>query len=68
VTVVYEVPGMVLTLRGRASQSGAKGDLIAVVNPQSKKVLQAQVVAPGQVSVAAATPGPLAAATPPSRP
>ncbi len=68
VTVVYEVPGMVLTLRGRASQSGGKGDLIAVVNPQSKKVLQAQVVAPGQVSVAAATPGPLAAATPPSRP
>jgi flagellar basal body P-ring formation protein FlgA len=68
VTVVYEVPGMVLTLRARAGQGGGKGDLIAVVNPQSKKVLQAQVVAPGQVSVGGAIPGPLASAMPPARP
>jgi flagella basal body P-ring formation protein FlgA len=61
VTIVYEVPGMVLTLRGRASASGALGDTIAVVNPQSNKTLQGQVVAPGKVSVNAPLPGRIAA-------
>jgi flagella basal body P-ring formation protein FlgA len=57
ITVVYEVPGMTLSLRGRASESGAQGDTINVVNPQSKKTLQGQIVAPGRVSVSAAVPG-----------
>jgi flagellar basal body P-ring formation protein FlgA len=61
VTIVYEVPGMVLTLRGTASAAGAQGDIIAVVNPQSKKILQAQVIAPGKVSVSAPLPGRVAA-------
>jgi flagellar basal body P-ring formation protein FlgA len=61
VTIVYEVPGLTLTLRGSASASGAQGDIIAVVNPQSKKTLQAQVVAPGKVSVSAPLPGRIAA-------
>lgn len=60
VTIVYEVPGMVLTLRGRANEAGAEGDTIAVTNPQSKKILQAQVVAPGKVTVSAPMPGPVA--------
>ena len=60
VTIVYEVPGMVLTLRGTASAAGAQGDMIAVVNPQTKKILQAQVVAPGKVSVSAPLPGRIA--------
>jgi flagellar basal body P-ring formation protein FlgA len=61
VTIVYEVPGMVLSLRGTASAAGAQGDYIAVVNPQSKKTLQAQVIAPGKVSVSAPLPGRIAA-------
>ncbi|HEX2727943.1 MAG TPA: flagellar basal body P-ring formation chaperone FlgA, partial [Beijerinckiaceae bacterium] len=65
VTIVYEVPGMTLSLRGRASESGAQGDTINVVNPQSKKTLQGQIVAPGRVSVSAALPGRIAAATQP---
>ncbi len=60
VTIVYEVPGMILTLRGRANEAGAQGDVVAVVNPQSKRVLQATVVAPGKVAVQAAMPGPVA--------
>jgi flagella basal body P-ring formation protein FlgA len=68
VTIVYEVPGMLLTLRGRASAAGAQGDTISVVNPQSKKTLQAQVVAPGKVSVSAALPGLMAANLAGSRP
>lgn len=53
VTAVYESPGMVLSMRARASEAGALGDVIAVVNPGSKKVLQANVVGPGKVSVRA---------------
>jgi flagella basal body P-ring formation protein FlgA len=64
VTAVYEVPGLTLTLRARASEAGAQGDVIAIVNPQSKKVLQATVVAPGQVAVSATTIGRVAAAAP----
>ncbi len=67
VTIVYEVPGLVLTLRGRTNEAGAQGDVIAVVNPQSKRVLQAQVVAPGKVSVSAPLPGPVASAVQPAR-
>jgi flagella basal body P-ring formation protein FlgA len=63
VTIVYEIPGMTLTLRGRASEAGAQGDTIAVENTQSKRTLQAQVVAPGRVSVSAPVPGPMASIT-----
>jgi flagella basal body P-ring formation protein FlgA len=62
VTIVYETPGLMLTLRGRANEAGAQGDTIAVVNPQSKKVLQATVTGPGRVSVGAMAPGPVATA------
>jgi flagella basal body P-ring formation protein FlgA len=68
VTIVYEVPGMTLTVRGSASASGAQGDMIPVVNPQSKKTLQAQVVAPGKVSVSAPLPGRMAAHVSTARP
>jgi flagella basal body P-ring formation protein FlgA len=61
VTIVYEAPGIMLTLRGRASDSGAEGDTIAVVNPQSKKTLHGQVIAPGKVSVSAPLIGRMAA-------
>jgi flagella basal body P-ring formation protein FlgA len=64
VTVVYEIPGMTLTLRARATEAGAQGDTIGVLNIQSKKTLQATVVGPGKVAVSAATPGALAAAQP----
>ena len=68
VTIVYESPGLTLTLRGRANEAGAQGDLIAVTNPQSKKALQATVVAPGRVSVGAALPGRVAVHAAPARP
>lgn len=63
VTVFYEIPGMTLTLRGKASEAGAQGDTIAVVNPQSKKILQATVIGPGKVAVTAAPVGRVALAT-----
>jgi flagella basal body P-ring formation protein FlgA len=65
VTVFYEIPGLTLTLRARATEAGAQGDTIGVLNLQSKKTLQATVVAPGKVAVSAVTPGTLAAAQSP---
>lgn len=50
VLVVYEVPGLSLTLRGRASDAGAMGDTIAVFNPQSKRTVQATVIGPGKAA------------------
>lgn len=64
VTAVYEIPGLVLTLRARADQAGALGDVITVTNPQSKRTLQGQVVAPGRIAVGAPVPGPVASAGP----
>jgi flagellar basal body P-ring formation protein FlgA len=52
VTVFYEVPGISLTLRGQAQDSGALGDTINVVNTQSKRVMQAVVTGAGRVAVA----------------
>ena len=63
VTVVYETPGMTLTMRAKAQDGGASGDSVTIVNPQSKKALQAVVIGPGKVSVSAAPPGRMAAAT-----
>jgi flagella basal body P-ring formation protein FlgA len=64
VTVVYEAPGMMLTMRAKAAEAGALGDTVSITNPQSKKALQAVVIGPGKVSVSVAPPGRLAAAQP----
>jgi flagellar basal body P-ring formation protein FlgA len=55
VTIVYQAPGLVLTLRGVAQEGGAIGDSIGVLNAESKRVVQAQVTAPGRVTVSAVT-------------
>jgi flagella basal body P-ring formation protein FlgA len=53
VTMVYEVPGIVLTLRGKAMEGGAQGDTINVTNPQTKRVMQAVISGPGKVMIGA---------------
>jgi flagella basal body P-ring formation protein FlgA len=55
VTIVYEAPGITLTLRGQAQESGALGDTISVLNIESKRVVQAVVSGPDRVSVGAVT-------------
>jgi flagella basal body P-ring formation protein FlgA len=54
VTIVYELPGLSLTLRGQAQDTGALGDTINVANTQTKRVVQGIVTGPGRVSVTAA--------------
>lgn len=72
VTLIYEIPGLYLTGRGKAVDSGTEGDIVNVVNLQSKRTVQGVVTGPGQVSVV--TPGPrlttaaLATSEPPAAP
>jgi len=66
VTLVYEVPGITLTVRGKAAEGGAEGDMISVLNEQSKRTVQGVVVGPGRVSISTGSPR-LAANLPPSR-
>ncbi|MGL5166331.1 MAG: flagellar basal body P-ring formation chaperone FlgA [Afipia sp.] len=56
ITLIYEAPGLYLTGRGKAVDSGTEGDVVNVVNLQSKRTIQGVVIGPGQVSVMAAGP------------
>lgn len=51
ITVVYENEGISLALQGKAMASASVGDTLTVQNIQSKKVLQAVAVGPGQAVV-----------------
>jgi flagella basal body P-ring formation protein FlgA len=53
VTLHYEVPGIVLTMRGKALDSGAEGDMVSVLNINSKRTIQGMVTGPGRVTVLA---------------
>ncbi|HEX3503057.1 MAG TPA: flagellar basal body P-ring formation chaperone FlgA [Xanthobacteraceae bacterium] len=55
VTIVYQAPGITLTLRGQAQDSGALGDTISVLNVESKRVVPGIVAGPGRVTVKAVT-------------
>lgn len=65
VTLVYQVPGISLTVRGKAVEAGAEGDTISVVNETSKRTLQAVVIGPNRVVLSPTTPR-LAANLPPA--
>lgn len=56
VMLLYEVPGIVLTARGKAEENGAIGEVINITNVQSKRIIQAIVTGPGQVTVTSLTP------------
>jgi len=60
VSVTYATGGLHLTLRGKANESGALGDMISVLNPQSKKTLFATVTGPGTVAISSDVPAPVA--------
>lgn len=64
VTLVYEVPGITLTVRGRATQGGAEGDVISVLNEQSKRTVQGVVAGPGRVVISTRGPRLVANLTP----
>ncbi len=51
VTVFLRHNGLSLTMTGRALSDGGRGDLIAIMNQQSKRTIQAEVIGQDQVAV-----------------
>lgn len=65
VTLIYESAGLYLTVRGKAVESGTEGDVVNVLNLQSKRTVSGTVTGRGQVSVSVATPRVVTAAAAP---
>jgi len=55
VTVIFRSAALQVAGRGIAQQPGAVGDLVAVLNPQSKRTVHATVTGLGRVEVSAPT-------------
>jgi flagellar basal body P-ring formation protein FlgA len=53
VTLTYEATGLYLTIRGKALESGTEGDVVSVLNLQSKRTVSGVVSGRGQVTVSA---------------
>src|SRR4030081_547135 len=62
VTLIYDVTGLYLTIRGKALEGGAEGDVVSVLNLQSKRTGTGGVIGRGQVAISVATPRPAATA------
>jgi len=56
VTLIFQAPGISLTVRGTAMDPGTEGDVINVMNTQSKRQIQGVVTGPGQVTVSSGRP------------
>jgi flagellar basal body P-ring formation protein FlgA len=56
VTLIYETAGLYLTVGGKALEGGTQGDVVNVLNLQSKRTVSAVVVGRNQVAIAVATP------------
>jgi flagella basal body P-ring formation protein FlgA len=65
VTLVYEATGLYLTIRGKALEGGTEGDVVSVLNLQSKRTVSGVVSGRGLVSVSPAAPRPANAPAPP---
>jgi len=56
VTLVYESTGLYLTMRGKALDGGTEGDVVNVLNLQSKRTVSGVIIGRGQVAISVATP------------
>jgi len=59
VTVIYQSAGLYITARAKALDNGTEGDVISVLNPQSKRTVTGIVTGRAQVTVQIATPEPV---------
>ena len=58
VTLIYESPGLYLTVRGKSIENGTEGDVVSVMNLQSKRTVSGVVTGRGQVSITVPMPRP----------
>jgi flagella basal body P-ring formation protein FlgA len=56
VTLIYESSGLYLTIRGKALEGGAEGDVVNVLNLQSKRTVSGVVIGREQVAISVAAP------------
>jgi flagella basal body P-ring formation protein FlgA len=56
VILIYEAPGIYLTMRGKALENGTEGDVVNVMNLQSKRTLSGTVTGRGQISISPVSP------------
>ncbi len=56
VTLVYRAPGIYLTIRGKALETGTEGDVVSVMNLQSKRTVTGIVTGRGEVTIQPASP------------
>src|SRR5246127_3206393 len=59
VTVIYQSAGLYITAHAKALDSGAEGDVISLLNPQSKRTVTGVVTGRGLVTIQVATPDPV---------
>ena len=64
VTIVYEVPGILLTIRGKAMEPGGIGDVINVLNAQSNRTVR-RPPSSGPATSPSSPPSPPAGRLPP---
>ena len=55
VILVYDAPGIHITMRGKSLDNGTEGDVVNVMNLQSKRTLSGTVIGRGQVSISPAS-------------
>jgi flagella basal body P-ring formation protein FlgA len=56
ITLIYEATGLYLTIRGKALENGTEGDVVSVLNLQSKRTVSGTVIGRGQVAIALPMP------------
>ena len=56
VTLIFQTAGIYLTIRGKALDNGAEGDVVSVLNLQSNRTVAGVVIGHDQVKVSAVTP------------
>src|SRR6202166_1993446 len=56
VTLIYESSGLYLTIRGKALEAGTEGDVVNVLNLQSKRTVPGVVVGRDEVAMSVAPP------------
>jgi len=58
VTLIFQTAGLYLTTRGKALENGTEGDVVSVLNIQSKRTVTGTVTGRGQVTIQVAAPQP----------
>ncbi len=51
VTVTFSLPGIQLTTQGQALNNAGKGDTVSILNPSSRRTIEARVTGPGAAIV-----------------